>query len=90
MSWDDAMQPPPLSASYGKTEGEPVTNPAAPALGRAEALAQAAAFVAEHVDKPAPTNSRGYAVDGYKAPSAGERLALIERVARFLLGEVTE
>jgi hypothetical protein len=55
-------------------------------VDRAQALTEAAEFVDKHVATP-PTNSRGYTVDGWRAPTAAERWGLIEQVARFLLGD---
>lgn len=43
----------------------------------------------ELVDKltTAPTNSRGYTVDGWRAPTLSDRVTAILTTAAFLLGE---
>jgi hypothetical protein len=52
-------------------------------VNREDALGKADAIIAAWLT--APTNSRGYPVDGWKAPTLSDRTNAVEQLARFLM-----
>ena len=56
-------------------------------MTRLDALQAAEAYVAETNPTTPPTKPNGYPVDGWRPTPPADRLALVLKVARFLLGE---